>query len=153
MNRLLDRPNLLDAGLLLARGWLGFLGFFHGSQKLFGLFGGPGISDFSGALAKMHVPAPTASAVLAGLAELGGGLLVATGIVPRLAAIPFIFTMLVAYFTAHRGKFAVTAGGGEYALTIAVLLLALILTGPGRLTIPYLLGRRTATAHPVPAHS
>jgi len=137
---LLHRP---DTGLLLIRLWLGFIGLFHGSQKLFGLFGGPGIKGFAGALQSMNVPAPTASAVLAGSAELLGGLLLALGIVPRLAVLPFIFTMLVAYFTAHGGKFAVTSGGGEYALSLAVLLLATILTGPGRYTLPNLL--RTAS--------
>jgi putative oxidoreductase len=92
----------------------------------------------------MNVPAPTLSAILAGSAEFFGGLLLALGILPRLAAIPFIFTMLVAFLVAHGGRFAVTAGGGEYALTIAVLLLATILTGPGRYTVPNLLRRGAA---------
>lgn len=141
MNKLAARFSRPDAGLLFARAWLGFIGVFHGAQKLFGLAGGPGIRGFAGVLEGMNVPAPMLSAVLAGSAEFFGGLLLALGILPRLAAIPFIFTMLVAFFVAHGGRFAVTAGGGEYALTVAVLLLATILTGPGRYTVPNLLSR------------
>jgi putative oxidoreductase len=140
-----------DAGLLLARLWLGFLGVFHGSQKLFGLFGGSGLRGFAGFLEGMNVPAPTLSAVLAGSAEFFGGFLLAMGIVPRLAVVPFIFTMLVAYFTAHGGKFSAAAGGGEYALTIAVLLSATILTGPGRYTPPSLLRGRAHNPRLSPA--
>ena len=83
-------------------------------------FGGPGIKGFAGFLDTLHVPAPTANAVLAGLAEFAGGLLIALGLFPRLAAIPFAATMLVAWATAHHGKFF-APGGGEYPLTLAVM--------------------------------
>ena len=65
-------PNSVDLGLLMVRLWIGLIGFIHGSQKLFGLFGGGGIKGFAGYLQTLHVPAPTASAVMAGLAEFGG---------------------------------------------------------------------------------
>ena len=128
-------PNSVDLGLLIVRVWIGLIGFIHGGQKLFGLFGGGGIKGFAGYLQTLNVPAPTASAVMAGLAEFGGGLLIALGIVPRLAAIPFAFTMLVAWMTAHGGKFIAQDGGGEYALTLAVLALAIAVAGPGRFTV------------------
>jgi putative oxidoreductase len=120
-----------DLGLLVLRLWVGVVGVFHGSQKLFGAFDGPGIKGFADALAKMNVPAPTVSAVLAGLAEFGGGLLIALGIFPRLAAIPVAFTMLVAWATAHHFK-VFGEHGGEFALTLAAVAIAIIIAGAGR---------------------
>lgn len=139
-SRSLSRIRNPDLGLLLIRLMVGVVGLFHGSQKLFGLFGGHGIDGFAGYLGALGIPAPGLSAWLAALSEFVGGALLALGIVPRLAAAPFLFAMLVAFFVAHGGKFALQQGGGEYALTLAVVLLALIFTGPGRYTVPALLG-------------
>ena len=130
-----------DAGLLVLRAWLGLVGILHGSQKLFGAFGGGGIRGFAEGLEKMNVPVPTVAAYAAALAEFVGGLLVALGIFPRIAAIPFLFTMLVAWGKAHQGKFFAQNGGGEYALTLAVGLLVIIIAGPGRYTLPALIRR------------
>ena len=127
-----------DFGLLLIRSWVGFIGVVHGSQKLFGLFGGSGIDGFAGYLTELGVPAPRVSAVLAGSAEFFGGLLLIVGLFPRLAAVPFLFTMLVAAFKAHPGKFSVAQGGMEYALTIAFVLAGLIFTGGGRFAAGHL---------------
>lgn len=124
-----------DLALLILRLWLGAVGVFHGGQKLFGLFGGHGLKGFSDYLASMNVPAPSVSAVLAALAEFAGGILVAIGLVPRAAAIPFLFTMLVAWATAHHFAFDSQKGGGEYALTLAVALLVIIIAGPGKYAI------------------
>ena len=128
-------PASHDCALLLLRLWLGVVGCYHGSQKLFGLFGGPGVKGFAGYLQSLDVPAPTASAVLAGSSELAGGLLVALGILPRLFAIPFLFTMLTAFATAHHFKFDVQQGGGEYPLTVAAALLTIIVAGPGKYAV------------------
>jgi putative oxidoreductase len=124
-----------DLGILVIRLWIGFIGIFHGSQKLFGLFGGKGIAAFADSLEQLNVPMPVPSAWAAGIAEFGGGLLVAIGLLSRIGAIPLIFTMLVAYFVAHKGKFVATASGGEYALTIAIVLIGLIIAGPGKYAV------------------
>ena len=128
-------PASPDCGLLLLRVWLGVVGVLHGSQKLFGAFGGPGIKGFAGFLDTLHLPAPTASAYAAALSELVGGLLIALGLWPRVAAIPVAFTMLVAWLTAHKGGFFAQAGGGEYPLTLAVAALVIAIAGPGKWTI------------------
>lgn len=125
-------PNM---GLLVMRLMLGFVGVWHGAGKLFNLFDGPGLSAFADALRKMNVPAPMPSAILAGAAECFGGLLIAIGLFPRLAAVPYAITMFVAFFTAHKGVFSGAKGGGEYALTLGVFAIALILTGPGQYSI------------------
>ena len=56
-------------GLFLIRLMLGVIGVYHGSGKLFGLFGGPGIKGFADSLTGMKVPVPLVSAVCAGSAD------------------------------------------------------------------------------------
>jgi putative oxidoreductase len=141
MGTFLDRWRSPDAALLILRLWLGLVGVLHGSQKLFGAFGGTGIPNFAESLGKMNVPAPTAAAYAAALSEFLGGLLVGLGILPRLAAIPFLFTMVVAWATAHHFKFFGQSGGGEYPLTLAVALLVVVIAGPGRYTLSSCLRR------------
>ncbi|MHC4672377.1 MAG: DoxX family protein [Planctomycetota bacterium] len=136
-----------DIGLLLIRLMLGTVFVFHGSQKLFGCFGGHGLSGMADFLEQLHVPAPMVSAVLAGSAEFFGGLALLLGVGVRIAVIPMVFTMLVAVYKVHWGVFSSQKGGMEYPLTLAVILIALGLLGPGRQKLPTLIRacRRKAT--------
>ncbi len=120
-----------DAGLLLTRLMLATVFVFHGSQKLFGAFGGYGIEGTAVFFEQLGIPFPTASVVLAGGTEFFGGLALALGLGTRLSALGLTATMLVAAFSAHSG-FDGQSGGMEYPLTLAVLSLALALSGPGR---------------------
>lgn len=135
MNRSASRFVYPDLGLLLIRVMVGIVGMFHGAQKLFGVFDGPGIDGFAEWLGKMNIPMPQVNAYLAGGAEFFGGLFLAIGFFPRLASIPFIVTMLVASFHVHGGAFSAGKNGMEYPLTLAVVMIGLLLTGPGRLTV------------------
>jgi putative oxidoreductase len=123
-----------DVGLLLIRGMVGFVFVFHGSQKLFGAFGGPGRGGCAQALAAMGVPAPGVQSVLAASAEFFGGLALLAGVGTRVAVVPLVVTMLVASFVAHGKAFDILKGGMEYPLSLAVILVGLALTGPGVLT-------------------
>jgi putative oxidoreductase len=128
-------PASVDLGLLLVRLMLGVVGVFHGSQKLFGAFGGHGMQGFIGFLEGLKVPAPQVSAYLAALAEFAGGILIAVGLFPRLAAIPYAFAMFVAAFMVHGKEFDSQKGGMEYPLTLGVMALAIVFAGGGRLAI------------------
>lgn len=141
INTLLDFPNL---GLLVLRLWLGVEGFYHGGQKLFGLFGGPGIKGFAGWLGSMNVPMPEVSAVLAGIAELGGGILVAVGLFSRPAALVFAINMGMAIALVHTHAFDNGNKGLEFPMTLAVALLTVVLVGPGRLSLDAMMGRAAA---------
>jgi putative oxidoreductase len=131
----LNSPNRFDLGLLLMRLMLGIIFVFHGSMKLFGWFGGGGLEGMAAFNAQLGLPFPMAGAALAGLAEFCGGLSLLAGIAVRWAVIPMIVTMLVASFTVHRHAFWAEDNGMEYTLTLAVVLAALGIMGPGRFTL------------------
>ena len=135
-------PTRFDFGLLLMRLMLAVVFLFHGSMKLFGWFGGDGLTGMAEFNAQIGLPFPMAGAVLAGIAEFVGGLALAVGVAVRWVAPPLIFIMLVASFTAHSGAFWVADNGMEFTLTLAVFLAALGIMGPGRFTVPWLLSRR-----------
>lgn len=145
----MSRPALsqhsLNAGLLAIRIMVGVVFVFHGSQKLFGAFGGPGLEGFAGFLTQLQVPFPMASAVLAAVAEFGGGLALIAGVGTRAVALPLVVTMLVAAFKVHGSAFSAQAGGMEYALTLAVISAGLGLTGAGAFSVDHLLGSSLKT--------
>ena len=131
-----------DVALFAMRLMLGAVFVFHGSQKLFGWFDGHGLTGMGEFLKSLNVPVPGVSAVLAACAEFFGGVALIFGLAVRLATLPMIFTMLVAVFVAHKDAFDAQKGGMEYALTLAVMLFALTIMGPGRLTLPRLIRQK-----------
>ncbi len=71
---------------------------------------------------------------LAGLAEFGGGLLVAAGLFTLFGAAILILTMIVAIASVHaKNGFWSTAGGYEYNLLLIAVSVGLILSGAGAL--------------------
>jgi len=123
-----------DLGLLALRLMAATILIFHGSQKLFGLFGGHGIEGTAGYMESIGIPFPTLSTVLAGGAEFVGGIAFLTGVFARTLSAPVAFAMVVGAFTAHSG-FDVTQGGMEYPLLLATVAVAIGLAGPGRLSL------------------
>ena len=123
-----------DLGLLLVRLMAGIVFVFHGSQKLFGLFGGYGIEGTAGWMESIGIPFPTASVVMAGGTELVGGVALLTGAFARTFGAPLALTMLVGAFTAHSG-FDAQSGGMEYPLVMTAISAAIALTGPGRFSV------------------
>lgn len=132
-----NNERLRDAGLLAMRLMLGFVFMYHGYGKIVSEHG---VAGFATAIEGMNIPFPVLNAWMATLTELvGGALLILTGgRFFRLVTIPMIITMLVAGFVAHSG-FSAQTGGGEYPLTLAVMLFALTLMGAGRWTATGLL--------------
>lgn len=142
-----------NLGLLLMRLMLGAVFLFHGSQKLLGTFGGPGLRGFADYLEKIQFPLPMTSAVLASLAEMAGGFTLATGVGTRLLAIPLVFVMLVAVYRVHANAFDSRQGGMEYPLTLAVMVAGIALIGPGNWTLGPLKKRRSRPAAQTPSES
>ena len=140
MNTSTIHNRMQDAGSLLMRGVLGTVFVFHGSQKLFGWFGGYGLQGTGQWMESIGIPFGLVSATLAGSIEFFGGLLLLAGIATRLVSMPMVITMIVAVATAHHG-FDAGQGGGEYPITLAAVLAGLGLIGPGRWTLPEAISR------------
>lgn len=68
-------------------------------------------------------------------AEFFGGIVLLLDVGARLAAVPMAFTMLMAIVTVHHSAFDAAAGGMGHGLTLGVVLVALVLTDLGRLTL------------------
>ncbi|MFD3538106.1 DoxX family protein [Streptomyces sp. NPDC058662] len=120
-----------DTGLLLLRVVLGLTMAAHGSQKLFGWFGGGGIEGTGQFFTASGYPAGEAMAVLAGLTETLGGLGLAVGLLTPLAGAALVGTMINAIAVHGAGAFFAPKGI-EYELLLTVGAAALALTGPGR---------------------
>jgi putative oxidoreductase len=131
----------MDLGLLILRMIVGVTLAAHGSQKLFGWFGGHGIAGTGAFLEKLGFRPGKVQAFLSGMAEAGGGLLLAAGLFTPLGAAAIIAVMLVATVsvTLSKGFFA-QDGGFEYSLVLAAAALAVAFTGPGAFSIDGALG-------------
>ena len=123
-----------NIALLALRTILATVFIFHGSQKLFGWFGGYGLTATGQYMESIGIPFGTASAFMAGSTEFFGGILLLAGVLVRYVSVPMVFTMLVASFVGHTG-FNAQTGGMEYALTLAVVLFSLGLLGAGDWTL------------------
>jgi putative oxidoreductase len=139
--------NIMDLGLLLLRSVVGLTLAAHGSQKLFGWFGGYGVNGTAQWLESVGFRPGRRHAVLAGLTEVGGGLLLAVGLATPLAAAIVASVMIVAAAIAHfKNGFFITSGGFEYNLVLGVAAIAVAFTGPGALSLDALFGFESGTA-------
>jgi len=131
----------MDSGLLLARLVFGLLMAAHGTQKVFGWFGGYGLAGTGGFFESLGFRPGKLFAAAAGTTELVAGLLVAFGLLGPLGSALIVSVMLVAVATVHwpQGLFAQN-NGIEVPLLYAVAAVALALTGPGAYSVDAVLG-------------
>ncbi|MFF4899557.1 DoxX family protein [Streptomyces sp. NPDC001068] len=125
-----------DWGLLLIRLTFGVFLAGHGCQKLFGFFGGTGLTATGKGFAELGYRPGKVFAAIGGLSELVGGLGLAVGLLTPLAAAAVVGVMINAMVTvtgAH-GLWD-TSGGVEYNVAIAVVAIGVAATGPGRLAV------------------
>ncbi|GAB7186291.1 DoxX family protein [Kitasatospora sp. Ki12] len=106
----------------------------HGSQKLFGWFGGGGIDGTGQFFTMSGYPAGNVMAVVAGLTETLGGLALAVGLLTPLAGAAIVGTMVNAIAVTWGGGFFLPKGN-EYELLLTAGAAALALTGPGRYAV------------------
>jgi len=122
----------VDVALLVVRLIVGVIFVAHGAQKLFGVFGGPGLARV------VQMMGPIGYLVTIG--EFFGGLGLMVGFLCRFSAASLIVIMLgaIGMVTGKHGFFLST-NGFEYNLALIGLLAPILIAGPGRLAIGRLL--------------
>jgi len=108
---------------------------YHGSAILFGAFGGPGPQGFAGFL---HVPVVVG--YLVGMAQFFGGLAILLGALQRIGSVCVIAVMCGAIYLVHLPHgFDINKGGYEFALTVLLVSLGLLISGPGAYSLSSIL--------------
>jgi putative oxidoreductase len=132
----------MKIGRLLLRTVVG--GFFvgHGTQKLFGWFGGYGLKGTTEGFEQLGLRPAKVHATAAGIAEAGGGALMVAGLQTPLAAAALTATMITAIQKVHLKNGPWTTNGGyEYNVVLIAAALAIAEVGPGPLSLDAVRGK------------
>ncbi len=124
---------------------IGIILMAHGSQKLFGWFGGYGLEGTGQWMASIGLGPGVLMAFLAGSGEFFGGLFLLLGLLTRPAAVVTSFTMIVAIFSVHfeNGLF-LSNNGYEFGLALLAATASLAISGAGKLGLDNLLNKKLA---------
>ena len=127
----------MELGKLAIRGVVGPLFVGHGTQKLFGWFGGHGLDGTAGFFEQgLGLRPGKRHATAAGAAEALGGALLALGAFTPLAAATISGSMVTAIRKVHASKGPwVTEGGYEYNAVILATMFAITESGPGPMSL------------------
>ena len=131
-------PAVVDLALLVCRIALGVIFIAHGGQKMFGLWGGPGLA---GMVESMGSPL----GYLVSIGEFFGGVGILTGVLSRFSAFWLIVIMLGAIFKVHlKSGFFAQGGGFEYPFALLGLAAVILIAGPGSWALINVLRKRPA---------
>jgi putative oxidoreductase len=129
-----------DAGLLLLRFAVGGVFFAHGAQKVFGLWGGPGITEWAASIERLGYTNAATLAWVTGIGELVLGAFVVLGVLVPFAAAGMLAIELNAVLLKAGGGFFIATGGAdavELNVVLGLAAAALVLTGPGRIALDH----------------
>src|SRR3954452_17198536 len=131
----------MDAGLLIARVVFGGLMAAHGAQKLFGWFGGYGLTAVAGFFEALGFKPGRLFALAAAVSEVTSGVLIALGLLGPIGPALMLSVMIVAAVTVHlqHGLFAQN-NGIEITVLYATFAVALAFVGPGAFSLDAALG-------------
>jgi putative oxidoreductase len=129
----------MDLGRLLLRLTIGGTFFVHGTQKLFGWFGGNGPEGTGQFFESVGLRPGKQNAIAAGATETSGGILIALGLATPLAAAGLSAVMITALRTVV-WKEGFKPATGEHEVLLATGALALAETGPGEPSLDSALG-------------
>ena len=115
----------------------------HGAQKLFGIWGGPGLSGTAQFMGTLGLGPGMLLAVVVGGVEFFGGLLLILGALTLFASLALAINMAVAIWKVHLANGFFLPGGYEFNIVLLGALICLMLTGPGAFSID---GRRARSA-------
>ncbi|MGE8188966.1 DoxX family protein [Pseudomonas sp. NPDC086278] len=123
-------------GLTVVRIVVGIIFAAHGSQKLFGMFGGYGIAGTAQYMESLGLAPGHLMAILSGGTEFFGGLALIIGLLTRPAALGLTFLSLVAIFSVHIHNGLFMANNGyEFALALLGGSIAILIEGAGKLSV------------------
>ena len=129
----------MNVGRILLRATVGAIFMEHGTQKLFGWFGGPGPDGTGQFFESVGLRPGRRNAIAAGTAEAGGGALLALGLATPVAAASLASVMLTALRTVV-WRDGIKMGTGGYEVVLGVAALAMADLGPGDWSLDALLG-------------
>jgi putative oxidoreductase len=122
--------------LPLLRAGIGVILIPHGCQKIFGMFGGMGITANGAFFEKVGYAPGMFWGTLVGCTELVAGFLLIIGLFTRLAALAVvIFMILAVHFTSTHFGFFWTKGGMEYSLLLLLSSLVFLVRGGGEYSL------------------
>ncbi|MBA1379355.1 DoxX family protein [Pseudomonas brassicacearum] len=123
-------------GLTVLRIVVGIIFAAHGSQKLFGLFGGYGLAGTAQWMESIGLAPGYLMATLAGGTEFFAGLALIIGLLVRPAALGLAILSVVAIFSVHIGNGLFMANNGyEFALALLAGSVAVLIEGAGKLSV------------------
>ncbi len=115
----------------------------HGCQKLFGWFGGMGLTANADLFDRFGYSPGMFWGTLVGFTEIAAGTLLAIGLFTRPAALAIgIFMVNAVYFTSNVGGFFWTKGGSEYSLLILAVAIYFLIRGGGPFSADRIVGRQ-----------
>ncbi len=127
---------LAAVGLLIIRVIVGLIMAAHGSQKLFGWFGGYGVKGTGGWLASIGIKPGALAAIVVGLVEFVGGLMFVAGYLTFVVGILIALAMLVAMFKVHiKNGLFMSTNGIELTLILAAITIGIAFTGAGDISV------------------
>ena len=122
---------------------LGAVCIAHGSQKVLGAFGGPGLSGFVSGNTPFAFMRPTWFWLgAAAFSEFVGGTLLVLGLLTRVGAFFIACVMLTAVVGIHWPNFFANSRGFEYPLSLLAMALALLISGGGAASVDLALSGR-----------
>jgi putative oxidoreductase len=130
----------VDAGLVLARLVIGPLMAAHGTQKLFGWFGGYGLTGTAGFFDGLGFRPGRFFAAAAAITEIASGVLVTLGLLGPIGPAMMVSVMVVAAVSVHWPSVFAQSNGIELPLLYGASAAALALTGFGAYSLDGALG-------------
>lgn len=123
-------------GITILRILVGIIFMAHGSQKLFGMFGGYGLEGTGQYMASLGLNPGYLMALLSGSAEFFGGLALFLGLLVRPAAVVLIVMLVVAILSVHVHNGLFMANNGyEFGLALLGAAIAVLVEGAGRVSL------------------
>src|SRR5438105_7219684 len=130
-----------DLAIAFVRAVVGLIIAAHGAQKVFGVWGGPGLGGWTQGVTRMGMRPAVFWAWVSAFAELAGGAAFALGLLVPIVAAALTIQMGVAIARAHWGKgFWNTKGGIEFPFTLGAIAAINGVADPGAYSLDRALG-------------